>query len=58
MKIYNNYDEHSPHLCYNTCSMPKQLFGNENENIPRLIEWILSDEGQTLIEKSGYVRIK
>ncbi|MBR3836136.1 MAG: substrate-binding domain-containing protein [Clostridia bacterium] len=30
---------------------------NTNENIPVLIDWILSDEGQTLIEKSGYVRI-
>lgn len=31
---------------------------NENENIPTLIDWILSEEGQTLIEGSGYVRIK
>ncbi len=30
---------------------------NENENIKKLIDWILSDEGQTLIEESGYVRI-
>ncbi len=30
---------------------------NQNENIPALIGWILSDEGQTLIEQSGYVRI-
>ncbi len=30
---------------------------NTNENIPVLIDWILSDEGQTLIEESGYVRI-
>ncbi len=30
---------------------------NENENIPILIDWLLSDEGQTLIEESGYVRI-
>jgi len=30
---------------------------NPNENIPILIDWILSDEGQELIEKSGYVRI-
>ncbi len=30
---------------------------NQNENIPALIEWILSDEGQSLIEQSGYVRI-
>ena len=30
---------------------------NENKNIPVLIDWLLSEEGQTLIEKSGYVRI-
>jgi len=31
---------------------------NQNENIPVLIDWILSEEGQTLIEESGYVRIR
>ncbi len=31
---------------------------NENENVRALIEWLLSDEGQSLIEKTGYVRIK
>ena len=30
---------------------------NENENIPVLIDWILSEEGQQIIEESGYVRI-
>ncbi len=30
---------------------------NENKNIPLLIDWLLSEEGQTLIEESGYVRI-
>ncbi len=30
---------------------------NENENIPILIDWILSEEGQTIIEKTGYVGI-
>lgn len=30
---------------------------NDNGNIPVLIDWLLSEEGQTLIEKSGYVRI-
>ena len=30
---------------------------NNNENIPVLIDWLLSEEGQTLIEQSGYVRI-
>ena len=29
----------------------------ENENIPRVIDWLLSPEGQTLIEESGYVKI-
>ena len=31
---------------------------NGNENIPRLIDWLLSEEGQTLIEASGYVRFR
>lgn len=31
---------------------------NENENIPVLIDWLLSDEGQALIEQSGYVPIQ
>ncbi len=31
---------------------------NKNENIPVLIDWLLSDEGQQLIEQTGYVRIK
>ncbi len=31
---------------------------NDNENIPVLIDWFLSEEGQTLIEETGYVRIK
>lgn len=30
---------------------------NKNPNIPVLIDWILSDEGQTLIEQSGYIAI-
>lgn len=30
---------------------------NDNPNIPPLIEWILSDEGQAIIEGSGYVGI-
>ena len=30
---------------------------NENENIKALIDWLLSDEGQEIIEKSGYVKI-
>ena len=31
---------------------------NKNENIPLLIDWLLSPEGQSLIEQSGYVSIK
>lgn len=30
---------------------------NENPNTERLIEWILSDEGQSIIEETGYVGI-
>lgn len=30
---------------------------NTNPNVPALIEWVLSEEGQALIEANGYVRI-
>lgn len=30
---------------------------NDNENIPVLVDWLLSEEGQTLIEETGYIRI-
>ena len=30
---------------------------NSNENIPKLVNWILSDEGQQIIEDTGYIRI-
>jgi len=30
---------------------------NPNENLPRLVHWLLSDEGQNLIEACGYVRL-
>lgn len=32
--------------------------GNETENTKRFIEWILSEEGQYLVEKTGYIPIK
>ena len=28
---------------------------NQNENVGKLVEWLLSDEGQTMIEACGYV---
>jgi phosphate transport system substrate-binding protein len=31
--------------------------GNEKENVKKLIKWILSEQGQYLIEKTGYVPI-
>lgn len=31
---------------------------NKNENIERFIDWILSDQGQILIAKTGYIPIK
>ena len=30
----------------------------KNKNLDMLIEWILSDEGQEVVEKTGYVPIK
>ena len=29
--------------------------GNSNENVHKLIDWMLSDEGQYIIEETGYV---
>lgn len=31
---------------------------NDNENIPVLLDWILSEEGQAIIEESGYVGVQ
>lgn len=31
--------------------------GNNNENVEKLLEWVLSEEGQYIIEKTGYVGI-
>ena len=31
---------------------------NKNENVDKLIEWVLSDEGQYIIEETGYVGIE
>lgn len=31
--------------------------GNDNENVDKLLEWVLSDEGQEIIEKTGYAGI-
>ncbi len=32
--------------------------GNDNENVEKLLEWVLSEEGQYIIEKTGYAGIK
>jgi phosphate transport system substrate-binding protein len=34
------------------------LKSNSNKNVSRFIEWILSQEGQSLIEKTGYVPVE
>lgn len=31
--------------------------GNDNENVHKLIQWMLSDEGQAIVEESGYVGV-
>ena len=31
--------------------------GNDNENVDKLLEWVLSDEGQEIIEKTGYAGV-
>lgn len=32
--------------------------GNSNENVQKLIDWIISDEGQYIIEETGYVGLE
>ena len=32
--------------------------GNTNQNVDKLIDWMLSDEGQYIIEQTGYVGVK
>ena len=32
--------------------------GNTNENVPRFLEWILSEEGQEIIERTGYAGVQ
>ncbi|MBO5408705.1 MAG: substrate-binding domain-containing protein [Clostridia bacterium] len=31
--------------------------GNDNENVQKLLDWVLSEEGQTIIEQTGYTGI-
>jgi phosphate transport system substrate-binding protein len=31
--------------------------GNESENVKKFIKWILSGQGQYIVEKTGYVKI-
>jgi phosphate transport system substrate-binding protein len=35
-----------------------KLKSNNNQNVQKMIDWVLSDEGQQLIRKTGYVSIK
>lgn len=32
--------------------------GTENQNVQKLIDWILSEEGQAMVEKVGYVPVE
>ena len=34
------------------------LKGNDDENVKKLIDWILSEQGQYLVEKTGYTRLE
>lgn len=34
------------------------LADRPNPNVTKLLEWVLSDEGQELIQKTGYTRLK
>ena len=32
--------------------------GDPNENVPRLLDWVLSEEGQEIIERTGYAGVQ
>jgi phosphate transport system substrate-binding protein len=32
--------------------------GNKNPNVKKFVDWVLSEEGQYIIEKTGYVPIE
>jgi phosphate transport system substrate-binding protein len=31
--------------------------GNENENVQKLLDWVLSEEGQYIVQQTGYVPV-
>ena len=32
--------------------------GNENENVEKLLNWVLSDEGQYILKQTGYTPLR
>ena len=41
-----------------TCLYAVTYEGNDNENAAKLLDWILSEEGQYIISETGYTPIK
>ena len=53
----NNTTDNQNESIQNTTIPENTSADNQNENIPVLIDWILSEEGQKIIEETGYVSI-
>ena len=50
------------HIAYGSYPLASSFYAiyrrdNDNEQVPVLIDWLLSDEGQSLIEQAGYVPV-
>lgn len=59
----NNVEPTVENIRNNNYPITKQIYAvtleeNENENVDKLIEWILSEQGQEIVEKTGYVGIQ
>jgi hypothetical protein len=61
MKAKNQYEDKSLNLrlAKTACEMNRKgSENNKNENIAKILEWILGPQGQEIIEQSGYVGVK
>lgn len=63
----SHYNIHRFNCCavtsaaFDMAEKEKEVFNNkenQNGNVDKLLEWILSDEGQYIINETGYVGIK
>lgn len=58
----NGYPPEGDHLLNDDYPFVSEFYAvyradNANENVERFIEWVQSDEGQDIVEKTGYIRV-